>query len=438
MSMQCQPIHDEVTVFEGLLRDINEEIRNTSNPREKSFLIRQRQSIIQGLQRKRKELTDCKAEESAPPNEPRGFVVLGEEVNQGLPNYQLVAGKDTLVRVFLGVKPPRVMPLTNMFDVEELSKPLFKAQPELMKQHLDLPSNTAKLDFADLLVTKPTGDTFVVAGDIGDGTFTNISKSYSEEDNANFYIGGQSLGMSGRYEFTARFYRNGIIIAERSLGKHVFQPTKDLRILIVVEVWPFPMDKISTLTNALEDLSRIFPIRAGVSELDGNLSAGLRYRYEPQPIDFDWPDRTPVVERLDRFNREQAAAGRPDRAEHALTIRTQQPGEMTLGGNAQSGPDGRIGGVVLNINPAHDGVFGTLISHEIGHNFISGDGHVQNLSIREPSAFDVQNRKTVSAPKALMFGTYSETPNGSGFLLPEEWQTIRAGLFARPRTGITI
>ena len=438
MSAQCQPIRDEIKILEDSLDDLDLEIKNESDPKIKAALIHFRKQTLSHLQRRKAALVICEAEAGAPPDSPPGFVVFGEEIQQGIPGYELVSGKNTLVRIFLGVKPPVVTLVADLIFEQQAKVEHTPNELAELNVPIDLPPWTsARLDYAELIVTDPRGNRFIVPGDIGDGLFTNIGQSYSADDNANFPIDGRLLTMMGQYEFLVRFYLNGQVVAERSLGRHVFHPSKDLRLLVVMEIWPFPADKWPTLINALGEVSRIFPVRTGVGALDADLTAGLRYVIDPEPINFQWPDKSPVRKRLSDFNKQQQQLGHPDRAEHVLTIRTQQPGEMPLGGNADSGPNGSYAGTVLNVNPPMDNVFGTLVSHELGHNFIPGIGHTENneFVINEPSAFDVRLFADVSAPRSLMHGVYSNTPNGTAFLYPDQWRLIRNELLTTSSTG---
>ncbi|WP_299899975.1 hypothetical protein [uncultured Ruegeria sp.] len=412
------------------------QIQSTVDPIQKSAFIRFRKQSLSLLQRRRQALKAC--EENGPPlpQVPSDMSDFGSEVSQGIPGYQLVAGKDTLVRLFVGRRPPVVTMASELLGEEdsEYSSKALGFDPDLLPIH-SLPFNPARVDYAEVEISGPSGTT-VVPGDIGDGVFSNDTKSFAEDDNINFYVRGRDISKPGRHNFIARLYRGGTLVGEKHLGQQQFHPTKDLRILIVVEIFPFPAEKWETLFMALADLSRIFPIRSGVAPLDGDQEAGLRFRIEPIPLDFAWPDRTPVAQRLAAFNQEQSDAGRPDRAEHVLTIRTQQPGEMPLGGSAQSGPNGSIAGVTLNVSPPMDDSFGTLVSHEIAHNFLTvphvGD---EGVSLNEPAAFDIVARKSVTNPRALMYRIYNLTPNGTAFLVPDSWRAIRERLLTRSSTG---
>ncbi|NOE18057.1 hypothetical protein GS634_07955 [Ruegeria atlantica] len=436
MSAHCQSIRDEIETLEQSIELLDIQIQNTVDPIQKSALFRFRKQSLSLLQRKRGALKAC--EESGPPlpQVPADMSDFGSEVTQGIPGYELVAGKDTLARIFVGRRPPVVVMASELLDDadSDYSSKALGFDLNSLPIH-SLPFNPARIDYAELEISGPSGTT-VIPGDIGDGVFSNDTKSFSEDDNINFYIRGREISKPGRHRFTARLYRNGTLVGEKSVGQPQFHPTKDLRILVVVEIFPFPAVKWEILFQALEDLSRIFPIRSGLAPLDGDQEAGLRYRIEPIPIDFAWPDRTPVAQRLAAFNQEQSAAGRPDRAEHVLTIRTQQPGEMPLGGSAQSGPNGSIAGVTLNVDPPMDNSFGTLVSHEIAHNFLTvphvGD---EGVALNEPAAFDLVARKSVGNPRALMYRIYNLTPNGTAFLVPDSWRTIRERLLTRSSTG---
>jgi hypothetical protein len=72
----------------------------------------------------------------------QGLPVLGYEINQGLPGYELVTGKDTLVRVFVGA--------------------ISSTQP-------------ATLGFASLRVQGPQSIDYQIEGVLSSGSFTRLS-----------------------------------------------------------------------------------------------------------------------------------------------------------------------------------------------------------------------------------------------------------------------
>ena len=144
--------------------------------------------------------------------------VFASEITQGLPDYELVAGKDTLARVFIGAREQVVLALS-----ESNSAP-YDAVQSLYDVPLFVQST---LDYASLHVTGPDGVDFEVPGQMSTGIFTNLSQRYSEADNVNFYVGGSQVPFVGTYEFTARFYRKGSLVGTLPMGNSVFHDTKD-------------------------------------------------------------------------------------------------------------------------------------------------------------------------------------------------------------------
>lgn len=343
-------------------------------------------------------------------------------ITQGLPEYELVAGKDTLARVFVGAKQPVVLAVTAKdVNVKNLCLP--------KSLHFDVPPYaSARLDYATLHVSGPGRLDFEVPGQMS-GLFTNFPKSLSEEDNVNFYIDGDLLSRVGSYDFVARFYRDGNLVGTNDLGTHQFQDTKDLRLMITVDTFPMPVEAWSTLFRALEFLQRNLPVRSGVAPMDSDLSAGLRFYVDPVPFDPDWPAWGPVAGRFVEFNQQQSANGKPDRADKVMTIRTQQTGEGLLGGTAQM--PGNISGVVLNVNPPGNSYFATIVSQEIGHNF--NLGHSQNSLIPAATAFDLLNKKSLSTALNIMFNPVSS--NEFCLFSAEDWSTVRRGLMQLNSTG---
>lgn len=426
MPDKCQPIRDEIEGIEKSIELAQEELKTASGA-VKAYLILLIKQIQAQLAQKNEDLKDCETSPEPPLKDPR---VFGSEITQGLPEYELIAGKDTLARVFVGV-PEQV--------VLSVSAPSTQvAQTKAM--HFDLPPfGQSKLDFAILHVIGPRGIDFEVPGQMSTGVFTNLSQSFSEEDNVNFYIDGFQLPHVGTYQFSARFYRGGKLVGTLRLGQRMFHATKDLRILIVVDggppgTWVMPTAAWNTLFGALTYVNRNFPVRTGVGPLDGDQTLGLRYAIDPTPFDPDFPGWGPVRQRLNEFNDQQAADGKPDRAEHILTVRTQQPFEGPLGGTGDPGPGGSVAGVTLNVNPPADDVFATLISQEIGHNFL-GSQHTPDPDIDAPTAFNLLNRRAITAPRSIMFSFYTGNTNAQSLFLSKDWSNIRQGLLTKDSTG---
>ena len=427
MSDPCQSIADQIQHLEQLIDQLHEELKFASGP-EKSRLIFELKKTLSLLGQKRKDLEACQQAPHDPPV--RDPHIFGMEVTQGLPDYELVAGKDTLARIFVGAPQPEII-----LASETNTEAGFTLGRTTATLHFDLPPlYQSTLDFALLHVEGPGGIDFDVPAQMPTGVFTNLSKSYSEENNVNFYIDGAHLSRVGSYRFSASLYRNGDRIGSVSLGSHRFHPTKDLRLLIVVDTWPMPTAAWNTLFEALRYVQRNFPVRAGLGPLDGDQSHGLRYAIDPVPFDPDFPGWGPVRQRIQAFNDQQQAQGKPDRAEHILTVRTQQPGESPLGGVGEAGPGGVVSGVTLNVNPAADDVFATLICQEIGHNFL-GSAHTPDPGINAPAAFNMVDRRTITDPRSIMFAFYTQSTNEQALFLPDDWKAIREGLLAKESTG---
>lgn len=418
MSDQCRHVREQIRTLEQQVDLLQQKLQSTSGTLRMALLYFLKRT--QGeLAEKREDLRECEAAAQPPLSDPR---VFGSEITQGIPEYQLVAGKDTLVRVFVGAKQPVVLAVAaGDLDQEGLSLP--------QGFHFDVPLyGSSRLDFATLHVMGPGGLDFELPAQMS-GVFSNFSKSLSEKDNVNFYVPGRCLARVGSYRFLARFYRDGILVGTNQLGTRRFDGTKDLRLLITVDTFPMPLEAWSTLFGALKLLQRNLPVRSGIAPMDSDLSAGLRFYVDPVPFDPDWPAWGPVAQRLTGFNQQQAADGKPDRADNVMTVRTQQPGEGALGGTAQT--PGKISGVVLNVNPPGDGYFAALLSHEIGHNF--NLGHEQALAISTASAFDLLNRKSLPEPRNIMFSPVGTSE--TSLLGSDDWNTVRNGLLQLDSTG---
>lgn len=418
MSDSCQHIRNEIQALEQQIILLQKELKKAAGSLKQGpiGLIKQIQAEITI---KESELEICSNEPVQSLSDPR---VFGSEITQGLPEYELIAGKDTLVRVFVGAKQPVAL----AFEASDFA---YKSISSSANLHFDLrPFGASRLDYATLQVTGSDGLSFEIPGQMP-SLFANFSKSFSEEDNVNFYIDGKLLAHVGSYSFVARFYRDGTLVGTNDLGTHRFNDTKDLRLLIVVDTWPMPVAAWSTVFRALEFLHRNMPLRSGIAPMDSDLSAGLRFFVDPVPFDPDWPAWGPVAQYFADFNQQQAANGKPDLADKVMTVRTQQSGESLLAGTGQM--PGIISGVVLNVQPPGDSYFATVVNQEVGHNF--NLGHAQNPVIPTTSAFDLLNRKSISEAQNNMFN-----PVGSSVFCmfsPEDWSTMRQGLLQLNSTG---
>jgi len=138
---------------------------------------------------------------------PPSLQIFGGEVNQGLSGYSLVAGKDTLVRVFVGAG---------------LNLGVTTSALIIDRAELDVKNNT-------------TGAVFTSTSAVINNPITNFNQQYSEHSNVNFYLNGPKLP-AGDYQFTARLYSNSVTaIREFDFNGITYSlgPTADLRVLLV-------------------------------------------------------------------------------------------------------------------------------------------------------------------------------------------------------------
>lgn len=349
--------------------------------------------------------------------------IRGWEATQGLVEYELVAGKDTLVRIFV--------------DAREIVLPSDAAGFALPSSfHFTGPDEwVSRLDYASLEVTAPNGSRFRVPATMS-GKFG--SASMSEEDNVNFYIAGDQLTRTGTYTFLARFYRQGELVGTNTLGTQEFLETGDFRLLIKVNTWPMSDAGWDTVLMALQYLHRNLPVRAGVAPMDSDVSAGLRYFIDPRPYDPGWnqkPKWANAKLALSFFNLTQHPFGTGDRAHMLMNVREQQPGQPHSPGSAEgptNGGPGRICGVQIRTEPPGESFFASVVGQEIGHNLIPLGSHTLDPVIQTSSAFDLLNRRTVPEARTIMFAQIAgaSSANEICFYEVNHWSSMRTNLVA--------
>jgi hypothetical protein len=341
-----------------------------------------------------------------------------------LVEYELVAGKDTLVRVFVRARGPITLP-ANLSGL---------GAPGLDFDGLD--GLVSRLDYASLEVKAPNGARFRVPATMS-GRF--LLPSRSEQDNVNFYLDGDQLTPTGTYEFVARFYREGQLVGTNSLGTRNFLQTGDLRLLIKVNTWPMSDEGWDTVLMALKYLQRNLPVRAGLAPMDSDVSAGLRYYIDPRPYDPGWTQKPKWANAklaLTVFNRFGLPFGRGDRAHMLMNVREQQPGQPQAPGSSEgsvNGGPGKICGVQIRTDPpGGDHFFATVVGQEIGHNLIPFDSHTVDPIIQTSSAFDLLNRRAVPEARTIMYSAVAGASfaNEICFYEPDHWSAMRKNLIA--------
>jgi hypothetical protein len=345
--------------------------------------------------------------------------VLGWEVTQGLVEYELIAGKDTLVRVFVRAR--------EVFQGADAGLAL-----PASFHFVDPYEVTSRLDYASLEVTAPNGSRFRVPATMS-GKFS--FPSMSEEDNVNFYIAGDQLSRPGKYGFVARFYRDGLLVGTDPLGNGDFLETGDFRLLIKVNTRPMSAAGWDTVMASLDYLQRNLAVRAGVAPMDSDTSAGLRYYIDPRPYEPGW-NQTPRWSNaklaLTVFNLTQHPFGNGDRAHMLMNVREQQPNRPSEPGAAEgpvNGGPGKICGVQLRVYPPGDHFFATVVSQEIGHNLIPLGGHTQTEPIATASAFDMLNRAALPEAHSVMYKyVRDQSTNQMRLYEPPHWAQMRKTL----------
>ena len=343
--------------------------------------------------------------------------VLGWEATQGLVEYELVAGKDTLVRVFVSSRELLLPTAASAFELPRSFH--FSDAYELV----------SRLDYASLEVIAPNGSRFRVPATMS-GEFT--SASMSEEDNVNFYIAGDQLSRTGTYEFVARFYRDGLLVGTNPLGTRQFLETGDFMLLIKVNTYPMSDAGWDAVLMALEFLQRNLPVRAGVAPMDSDVSAGLRYFIDPRPYDPGWPERTNARLAFSFFNLTHGLFG-GDRAHMLMNVREQQPNQPSQPGAAEGPVDGGTGqflGVQLQKYPPGDEFFAAVVSQEIGHNLIPIEPHTLDPVIQTSSAFDLLNRRAIPEARTVMHNPVNGNLNEISMFEPNHWSRMRNNLVA--------
>lgn len=445
MTDRCQPIRDAIANLQEDIAALQEEFRNASTAA-KGLLTARIQQDQDQIKQLEMDLANCQNTLDDPIS---GLRLFGFEINQGLRGYNLVAGKDTLIRVFVG-SPPQIRPpidptlRINTNDEQQghanvthtttghvfnsHGEPTHKTAGSSFHEDVSSIIPSARIDSAVLVIQSPQGASYEVIGQMSSNLFTNTSQSFLETDNINFYLPGSLLTTAGQYDFTASFYRSGRQIGRVNIGSATFSGTRDLRILIAQDVWPLPVYAWNALYQALLRLSRDFPIRSGIGPMDSNLAVGLRYAFDPIPFDPNFPNWSAARQKLQSFNSRQATQGKPDRADRIMTVRVQQPGEACRGGVAEMG--GVVIAVVLNTlntcmtpptNP--DLYFASILCQEVAHTF--NIDHSANSAITDASAFDLLNRRSIPNPKPFMgFGYTNNGLNDESLFEPQDWNSV--------------
>jgi hypothetical protein len=284
------------------------------------------------------------------------LLVLDTEANQGLPTYPLVRGKDTLVRFFTGSNQAQ-SPVT--------------------------------FETAKLTVTWPGGAVSEHQPILYSQIFNNTEITQDSRRNINFYLPGEAVGALGTHRFDLEVRAPsgnsdvpGPVILNRSFEAFFQDWPGDLRILVVLagilqgDQFTGPDEgSMEGIAEVFAELSRVHPVRKGISQLGQNSEAGVRYEISPKAIPLDGPSNPKlVIEQweselealLDEYNEEN-----PDQAEYVAAFIADEHILLRLGtsvpvANGASIQNGRVS--VSRVSDAVDSATTNTAIHEIGHN----------------------------------------------------------------------
>jgi ligand-binding sensor domain-containing protein len=340
------------------------------------------------------------------------------EVNQGLPDdmYPLVAGKETLVRVYVGSSVP------NAF---------------------------VAIDSATLTVIGPSGMVFRSAV-IPARVFNHTVRNFSELRNVNFYLDGSEIPTSGDYEFVVDVRAGGASVYSASVVKTI-ERTKDVRLLAViwyergasggVKAGLSTTDTVS-LQKAMATLGRVLPVRRGVGPVEVDRSRGLRWEATLRHIPLEYfttgtPRSVPVI--CDKntgykgfdyvvgamegerswYNGWLARQGAADRFDDSAGFISLDLNPIFLDGCANMGSPGSI--ARGNMNALIGDATGAVVSQELAHNFglvqdasptSDKGGHSVNELVLAPSgtvtesrSFNLATRRAITQPHTVMQGS---------------------------------
>ena len=292
------------------------------------------------------------------------LVILEREFNQGIPSQPEINGKDMVVRL-------------------------------LTASSQSTTDNPMPVTFGEALLTisKPDGSSVEVLPSTPSRYTSNAPDTVqpSHVNNINFYVDGDHIEAAGIYgfNFTVREFRPDnpatAPLLHNLLTVKQFEPARcDITMLTVLGGYTQngsfigPTDaSMQTIPWIYNEMSRIFPVRNGVSQIGGDRTAGVRFDIASQavilgnaPNSFDFTNeqfnamvRT-VQPLLDAYNENSS-----DRAVFANVLF----GDLELlSNNASSAGWGQkpgfISAAILRNDEPGLGI-NALPSHELGHNF---------------------------------------------------------------------
>jgi hypothetical protein len=332
---------------------------------------------------------------------------------QGLQQYSLVAGKTTALRMFA--------------DDAALTT----------------------IDLAQATVLRPGGSRIRISWSQND--YVTIPNSGAGASIV-VRIPGSTLRWTGNYTVVARLLNaNGEEIASYLLKNVELLPTKDLRVM-VSRVWsgtPTKPGEIDAAHAAMHRLAALYPLRDGVSTLDGDYSAGLRYNLDdntPGP-----PNQDNIAPLWDQYRNRPPNV---DSIDVAITYRFPNEGEGP-GASTKPAYEDKSNSYLHWSLIVWEPPFAMAFCQETGHGFglepvqdphrdPGGQGmHSKDVTIAHDDAefgFDPQLNEGFPDPTYdLMYaqGPSPGYPDGWICLNSWDWEYLRTQLAKLPSTGPT-
>ena len=241
----------------------------------------------------------------------------------------------------------------------------------------------------------------------------------------------------GEYQVSAQIVdRTGNILCNYNVSPVQLLPTKDLRV-VVSRCWSGTSLKIGELEaarDAMERLSELFPIRDGVSTLDGNRSAGLRYILDNNPTGP--PNQDAHLGPL--FDKYMNRPSNLDSVDVGIVYRFPNPGEGS-GGNADHYHNTLRWSLIVSGSP-----LAVAFCHETGHIFGLVDlGYPQPNpllveAIDTEMGFDPNNNTTLTQPTfdIMSYNCLYLSDNSISFN-SGNWESMRKQIAKLTSTGPT-
>ncbi len=241
----------------------------------------------------------------------------------------------------------------------------------------------------------------------------------------------------GKYQATAQILdRTGKSLCDYTIGPVELLPTKDLR-AVVSRCWsgtPTKTGELDAARNAMLRLGALFPVRDGVSTLDGNKSAGLRYILDDNPTGP--PNQDAHLGPL--FGQYMHRPENVDSVDVGIVYRFPNPGEGS-GANADHYYQDLRWSLIVGGAP-----LAAAFCHETGHIFGCVDlgyplPNPVNLDANDAEmGFDPGNNAALTKPTFdLMSYNCMGLADDSIEFDSANWESVRKEIVKLPSTGPT-